>query len=327
MRTRMLGGGLEVSAVGLGCMGMSHVYGAADEDASIATIHRALDIGTTFLDTADVYGQGHNEELVGRALAGRRDEAVLATKFGFATGGHGTPGTIDGRPEYVARACEASLRRLNTDRIDLYYLHRRDRDVPVEETVGAMAELVRAGKVRHIGLSEVSAETLRRAHAVHPVTALQSEWSLWERGIEHEVLPVARELGIGLVPWSPAGRGFLSGAITSLENLPADDYRHNDPRYQGENLAKNLELVRRLETIASRRGCTPVQLALAWLLHQGDDVVPIPGTKRVSYLEENSAAASIQLEKDDVHELSDLFRDGVTSGPRYGEAALRLSNG
>ncbi|MFD5326430.1 aldo/keto reductase [Streptomyces sp. NPDC127092] len=326
MHTRNLGG-LEVSATGLGCMGMSHTYGQADEATSIATIRHALDIGTNFLDTADVYGHGHNEQLVGRALSGRRDEAVVATKFGFTFGGSGAPGTVDGRPEYVTQACEASLRRLDTDHIDLYYLHRRDRSVPIEDTIGAMSELVKAGKVRHIGLSEVSAETLRRAHAVHPVTALQSEWSLWERGIEQEVRPVARELGIGLVPWSPAGRGFLSGTITSLRDLPEGDYRHNDPRYQGENLAKNLELVERLRAIAARLGHTPVQLALAWLLHQGQDVVPIPGTKRIGYLEENSEAADIRLDEETLGEITLLFDVGVTAGPRYAEAALRLANG
>lgn len=327
MRQRMIGsGGPRVSEIGLGCMGMSQSYGSADEDTSIATLHRALDLGITFLDTADVYGDGHNERLVGRALRGRRDEAVLATKFGIISPGpRGTGGgtaRIDSSPEYAVRACDASLRRLDVEHIDLYYLHRRNTDVPIEDTVGAMAELVAAGKVRHIGLSEVNADTLRRAHAVHPIAALQSEYSLWERGVEDAVLPAARELGSTPVAYSPVGRGFLTGGITSLDDLPADDYRHNDPRFQGENLAHNLEAVERIRALAGEIGCTSVQLALAWLLHRGADIVPIPGTKRIRYLEENAAAADLELTGEQLRTLDTVLPE--TAGTRYAAPGMRL---
>src|SRR3954449_6444585 len=309
-------GALTVPALGLGCMGMSFAYGPGDDDESIRTIHRALELGVTFLDTADIYGAGANEELVGRAIAGRRDDFVLATKFANRTDAGGNR-FVDNSPEWIRQAVDDSLRRLNTDFIDLYYMHRRNPDVPIEESVGAMAELVQAGKVRHLGLSEVNAETLRAAAAVHPITALQSEWSLFTRGLEAEIVPAARELRIGIVPYSPLGRGLLAGALTSTESLAPDDFRRNHPRWTGENLEHNLELVRRVRSLAEEAGCSPVQLALAWLLAQGDDVVPIPGTKHVRYLEENVAAAGVEL-SDDLRQQLDTL--GEAAGERYPEA-------
>src|SRR3954470_5879759 len=306
-------GALTVPALGLGCMGMSFAYGPGDDDESTRDIHRALELGVTFLDTADIYGAGANEELVGRAIAGRRDDFVLATKFANRTDADSNR-FVDNSPEWIRRAVDDSLRRLNTDFIDLYYMHRRNPDVPIEESVGAMAELVQAGKVRHLGLSEVNAETLRAAAAVHPISALQSEWSLFTRGLEAEIVPAARELGIGVVPYSPLGRGLLAGALTSTESLAPDDFRRNHPRWTGENLEHNLQLVARVREVAERADCTPVQLALAWLLAQGDDVVPIPGTKHVRYLEENVAAAGIELPDGVRQELDTL---GEASGDRY----------
>jgi aryl-alcohol dehydrogenase-like predicted oxidoreductase len=318
MHTRTLGSeGLSVSAQGLGCMGMSEFYGSADEDEAVATIHRALELGISFLDTADMYGPFTNEKLVGRAIAGRRDEVVLATKFGNERSEDGGFLGINGTPEYVHRACDASLRRLGVEHIDLYYQHRVDKTVPIEETVGAMKELVEQGKVRHLGLSEASPETIRRAHAVHPITALQTEYSLWTRDPEDAVLPTVRELGIGFVAYSPLGRGFLSGAITKPEDLAEDDFRRHNPRFQRENFGKNLELVDRVREIADEKDATPGQLALAWLLHQGEDIVPIPGTKRVSYLEENAAADAIELSAEELERIDDAAPAGVTAGERY----------
>ena len=318
MQKRTLGSqGLEVSAQGLGCMGMSEFYGTADEDEAVATIHRALELGVTFLDTADMYGPFTNERLVGRALAGRRAEAVLATKFGNERSEDGGFLGINGKPEYVRRACDASLERLGVEHIDLYYQHRVDKTVPIEETVGAMAELVEQGKVRFLGLSEASPETIRRAHAVHPISALQTEYSLWTRDPEDEVLPTVRELGIGFVAYSPLGRGFLSGAISSPDDLAEDDFRRRNPRFQGENFRRNLELVDRVREIAAEKDVTPGQLALAWLLHRGDDIVPIPGTKRVPYLEENAAASEISLGEEDLHRIEDAAPAGATAGDRY----------
>jgi aryl-alcohol dehydrogenase-like predicted oxidoreductase len=315
---------LTVSELGLGCMGMSEFYGPTDEDESIRVIRRARELGVDFLDTADMYGSGHNEELVGRAVAGRRDDYVIATKFGNRRDDDSDRRWVDNSPEWIRQACEDSLRRLGTDVIDLYYMHRRSPDVPVEESVGAMAELVSEGKVRHLGLSEVSAETLRAAATVHPIAALQSEWSLFTRGIEAEIVPAARELGVGIVPYSPIGRGLLAGALTSAESLSEDDFRRRQPRFSDENLARNLERVGRLRDLAAELGCTPVQLALAWLLCQGDDVVPIPGTKRVKYLEENVGAADVARRFGDriVRELDELFPPGAVAGERYNEAGM-----
>jgi aryl-alcohol dehydrogenase-like predicted oxidoreductase len=318
MNRRKLGQGLEVSAQGLGCMGMSEFYGTGDEQESIATIHRALELGITFLDTADMYGPFTNEKLVGKAIAGRRDEVELATKFGNERAEDGTRIGINGSPEYVHKACDASLRRLGVDHIDLYYQHRVDRTVAIEETVGAMKELVEAGKVRHLGLSEASPETIRRAHAVHPISALQTEYSLWTRDPEDNgVLATVRELGIGFVPYSPLGRGFLSGAIKSVDDLAEDDFRRANPRFQGENFQRNLELVDRVNEIAAEKDVTAGQLALAWLLAQGDDIVPIPGTKRVRYLEENAAADAIELSADDLERIDAAAPVGAAAGERY----------
>jgi aryl-alcohol dehydrogenase-like predicted oxidoreductase len=322
MQTRRLGSrGLEVSAEGLGCMGMSEFYGATDDQEAIATIHRALELGVTFLDTADVYGPFKNERLLGRALAGRRDQVVLATKFGNVRGDDGSWKGIDGRPEYVRQACEASLERLGVGHIDLYYQHRVDDSVPIEETVGAMAELVREGKVRYLGLSEAAPATIRRAHAVHPITALQTEYSLWSRDPEQEILATVRELGIGFVAYSPLGRGFLAGRFRSREDLAGDDrdFRRGHPRFTDENLARNLGIVERLEAIADAKGVTLAQLALAWVLHQGDDVVPIAGTKRRRYLEENIAAADVELTADDLLRLDEAAPRGGTAGERYAD--------
>jgi aryl-alcohol dehydrogenase-like predicted oxidoreductase len=306
---------LTVSALGLGCMGMSEFYGPSDEQQSIATINRALDIGVTFLDTADMYGQGHNETLVGKAVAGRRDEVQLATKF--ANRRESGRRWVDNSPEWIHQACDASLARLGVERIDLYYMHRRNPEVPIEESVGAMAELVEQGKVAHIGLSEVNADTLRRANEVHPITALQSEWSLFTRLLEAEILPAARELGVGIVPYSPLGRGELTGALGEI--TAEDDFRRSAPRFMGENRERNLRLVERLKEIADGMGRTPAQLALAWLLHQGDDIAPIPGTRRVERLEENAAAAEIELTDEQLRELAELFPPGATAGDRYAD--------
>ncbi len=320
MRTRKLGQDLTVSAQGLGCMGMSEFYGSGDEAESTATIHRAIDLGVTLLDTADMYGPFTNEELVGRAVAGRRDEVVLATKFGNERAPDGTRIGINGRPEYVRSACDASLRRLGVDHIDLYYQHRVDPDTPIEDTVGAMAELVEAGKVRHLGLSEAAGATIRRAHAVHPITALQTEWSLWTRDPETDgVLDTVRELGIGFVAYSPLGRGFLSGAFQKPEDLAEDDFRRHNPRFQGENLYKNLQLFENVKEIAAAKGVAASQLALAWVLAQGDDVVPIPGTKRRSYLEENVAADDIRLTEEELRRIDEVLPVGAASGDRYGD--------
>ena len=331
MKTRTLGRqGLNVSAIGLGCMGMSFGYGAADEQEAIATLQRALDLGISFLDTAEVYGPYTNETLLGRAIKGRRDQVVLATKFGFNILPHGQ-GTermagVDSRPEHVHEAVEGSLRRLGVDCIDLLYQHRVDPQVPIEDTVGAMAELVRAGKVRHLGLSEVSAATLRRAHAVHPIAAVQSEYSLWSRDAEREVLPVCRELGIGFVPYSPLGRGFLTGKLTSTDSLAADDFRRTLPRFQDEALRHNLALVDALTGLAASRGCTPAQLALAWLLAQHEQIVPIPGARRVSHLEENAAAADIELDADARAAITAALPPSDVVGQRYNDAQLAMVN-
>lgn len=328
LNTRKLGhSGLQVAEIGLGCMGMSEYYGATNENESIATIHRALDLGVTLLDTADMYGWGHNEELVGRAIADRRSRVTLATKFGIVRTDDPSFRGISGKPEYVRSACEASLKRLNVEVIDLYYQHRVDPQTPIEETVGAMAELVQEGKVRFLGLSEAGAETLRRASAVHPIAALQSEYSLWSRDIEAGVLPTCRELGISLVAYSPLGRGFLTGQIKSFEDFAPDDFRRFAPRFQGENFDKNLALVAKLEEIAHEKGVSTSQLTLAWVLGRGEDIIPIPGTKRIKYLEDNIGAADVTLTPEDLARVESAFPAEAVAGQRYPAASMKALNG
>ncbi|MGH9582149.1 MAG: aldo/keto reductase, partial [Bryobacteraceae bacterium] len=324
MDTRNLGStGLRVSALGLGCMGMSEFYGSGDEAESIAVMHRAIDLGITFFDTADMYGSGRNEELVGCALRGRRDKVTLATKFGNVRTPDGGFQGINGRPEYVCSACEASLRRLGVEHIDLYYQHRVDANTPIEDTVGAMADLIRQGKIRYLGLSEAAPQTIRRAHAVHPIAALQTEYSLWTRDPEDEILLTVQELGIGFVAYSPLGRGFLTGRFKTPEDLAPDDWRRRSPRFQGENFQRNLRLVSEVEAMARGKNCAPSQLALAWVLAQGKEIVPIPGTKRLRYLEENAAAVNVQLSPEDLDRIARIFPQDAAAGARYPEAAMQ----
>jgi aryl-alcohol dehydrogenase-like predicted oxidoreductase len=328
IQKRKLGeNGPDVSALGLGCMGMSEFYGESDEQESIATIHRAIELGVTFLDTADIYGSGRNEELIGRAIANRRDSVFLATKFGNVRGPSGSFDGINGCPEYVRQACEASLRRLRVETIDLYYQHRVDPDTPIEDTVGAMAGLVREGKVRFLGLSEAAPRTIRRAHAVHPITALQTEYSLWSRDVEGKILSTCRALGVGLVAYSPLGRGFLTGQIKRPEDLAEDDIRRQSPRFQGENFQRNLDLVSHIQDLAAAKGCTPAQLALAWVLAQGEDIVPIPGTRRRRNLEENVGALAVTLTSEELRRIDELLPQGTAAGERYPPATIKWLNG